>query len=569
MSSASLKLPTAKDLIRAITFDTDNGKIWLNEQRMLLVDASVMAQLKADLIAMLGAERAKLFLMRFGYQAGIKDAEISRKLRPHMSPQKAFLAGPQMHNIRGMVKVEPVELSFNIASGDYYGVFNWFDSYEAGVYPKNEHGEAVRGTVCWTLLGYASGYTSYFMGRSIIYQETACTAQGDSCCQIVGKPAEEWPELTDIERAMMPDPVQEELAALRSELVRLRSSQPLRADPEFKIFNAIGESKAFRQAYNLLASAAGSKVTVLLQGETGAGKEAFARSLHAGSERADGPFVAINCACIPPELIESELFGVEKGAFTGASQSRQGKFERAQGGTIFLDEVVELSPRAQAALLRVLQENEYERVGDQKTRRIDVRVVTATNEDLQQAVQGGRFRADLYYRLNVFPIRIPPLRERKEDIPLLVSHFLEKFCGVYKKHIPGISDRGMELLQQYDWPGNIRELENVIERGVILTEHSRHISSGNLFPNCGETPFNAEGFDAAGKIQLQRNHNAQWQSWLAQLLQTDFSLEAFEQDLIQHALRASQGNVSKAARKLGITRPALAYRMKKMGLGGH
>lgn len=562
MSTASPKLPTAKDLIRAITFDTDNGKIWLNEQRMLLVDASVMAQLKADLIATLGAERAKLFLMRFGYQAGAKDAEVSRKLRPHMSPQKAFLAGPQMHNIRGMVKVEPVELSFNIASGDYYGVFNWFDSYEAGVYPKDAHGRGE--AACWTLLGYASGYTSYFMGREIIYQEVACTAKGDTTCRIIGKPAEEWAGLTDIERAMMPDSIQDELAALRSELVRLRSSQPLRADPEFKIFNAIGESKAFRQAYNLLASAAGSKVTVLLQGETGAGKEAFARSLHAGSERADAPFVALNCACIPPELIEAELFGVEKGAFTGAHQSRQGKFERAQGGTIFLDEVVELSPRAQAALLRVLQENEYERVGDHKTRRIDVRVVTATNEDLQQAVESGKFRADLYYRLNVFPIRIPPLRERKEDIPLLVAHFLEKFCRVYKKHIPGISDRGMELLQQYDWPGNIRELENVIERGVILTEQNRHIASAGLFPDCETTPFLTEGFDAAGKIQIRRNRDAQWQSWLAQLLQTDFALEEFEQDLIRHALHASRGNVSEAARKLGLTRPALAYRMKKM-----
>ena len=187
---------------------------------------------------------------------------------------------------------------------------------------------------------------------------------------------------------------------------------------------------------DLLEKASQSKVSVLLEGETGVGKEAFAKGLHAGSRRADQPFVAVNCACIPPELVESELFGVEKGAFTGAVQSKPGKFERAHSGTIFLDEIIELSPRAQAALLRVLQEGELERVGGSQTRKIDVRVVAATNENLLEAVQQGRFRADLYYRLNTFPVFIPPLRERRQDIPLLIQYFLKKYTALYQKNIP-------------------------------------------------------------------------------------------------------------------------------------
>ncbi len=187
------------------------------------------------------------------------------------------------------------------------------------------------------------------------------------------------------------------------------------------------------------------------------GKEAFARCVHDGSQRRNEPFVAVNCACIPPDLIEAELFGVEKGAFTGASQTRMGKFERAHGGTIFLDEVIELSPRAQAALLRMLQEGEFELVGDQQTRKVDVRIVAATNEDLEQAVKDGRFRADLYYRLNIFPVRIPALREGREDIPLLVEYFIKRFENLYGKTLKGLSDKAYSFVMKYDWLGKIFE----------------------------------------------------------------------------------------------------------------
>ncbi|PSJ46421.1 sigma-54-dependent Fis family transcriptional regulator [Zobellella endophytica] len=559
----SLKIPEAGDLIAGIRFDGEQGKIWFNEQRMLLIHATVMGLLRKELIETLGVQRAKRFLMRFGYHSGMKDAEIARKVRPHIAREECFMAGPQMHGIRGMVKVVPTRLELDMDSGHFLGEFDWFNSYEADVH-QNEFGHADE-PICWTLLGYASGYTSYFMGRTIIYKEVRCVAMGDAHCSIVGKPAQEWEDQAEIEKFMLPDPVAEELFALRSELVKLRDSVGDESEDDYRVFNSIGQSAAFRQVCKLIQRASHSRVTVLLLGETGVGKEVFARGLHVASDRADQPFVAVNCACIPPDLIEAELFGVEKGAYTGATQSREGKFERADGGTIFLDEVVELSSRAQASLLRVLQEGELERVGDVRTRRIDVRVVTATNEDLQQAVREGRFRADLFYRLNIFPVHIPPLRERKEDIPLLVQHFLNRYQAMYNKRILGVTDKAREALLAYEWPGNIRELENLIERGIILTDNNNEIEVCSFFP-----AFKDNG-SAVGRVRLDGSlretaaeADDEPDDWCTRLLTEDFSLENLEQSLIRHALNTAEGNVSRAARILGLTRPALAYRMKKL-----
>ena len=245
-----------------------------------------------------------------------------------------------------------------------------------------------------------------------------------------------------------------------------------------------GISPGFRAAYDLLKQAAGSNITVLLQGETGVGKEVFARSLHEMSSRSGKPFVAVNCAAIPHELVESELFGVEKGAFTGALVSRPGRFERADGGTLFLDEIGDLPASAQAKLLRVLQEGEIERLGDQKTRKINVRLVAATNANLQDQVKEGRFRSDLYYRLNAYQILIPPLRERKQDIPLLAKHFLARHTAVHGKKLRGFTDKAKRALLGYPWPGNIRELQNTVERGVILAPGGTRIEVNHLFMSC-------------------------------------------------------------------------------------
>ena len=244
-------------------------------------------------------------------------------------------------------------------------------------------------------------------------------------------------------------------------------------------------------------------------------------------------------------------------------QSKPGKFERAHSGTIFLDEIIELSPRAQAALLRVLQEGELERVGGSQTRKIDVRVVAATNENLLEAVQQGRFRADLYYRLNTFPVFIPPLRERRQDIPLLIQYFLKKYTALYQKNIPGISDYGRELLLNHPWPGNIRELENVIERGVILTDHNRPIQAEALFAGLAAAPALLAISAQAGTLASAPAGNNSNETYIQNLLEADFNLDKWNEQIMLAAIKQSGGNISDAARKLGISRPTLAYQLKK------
>ena len=249
---------------------------------------------------------------------------------------------------------------------------------------------------------------------------------------------------------------------------------------------AVGTSSGYVSAVHLVERVAPTVATVLFLGETGVGKEVFARMLHEASPRRDKPFVAVNCAAIPETLIEAELFGVERGAYTGAATSRPGRFERAHGGTLFLDEVGTLSPTAQGKLLRTLQEGEIERVGSTATRRVDVRIVAATNVPLHEAVRDGRFRGDLYFRLNVFPIQLPPLRERRDDIPLLMHHFLRRFCSRHGRSATGFTERAVTRLMSYDFPGNIRELENMIERAVILAADGSPIDLAHIFsPNCG------------------------------------------------------------------------------------
>ncbi|UTW02393.1 sigma-54-dependent Fis family transcriptional regulator [Amphritea atlantica] len=562
MTELQPKLPDAQDLLEQIRFDNEEGKIWLDEQRMLLIHSAVMGLLRNELIQTLGVERAKGFLMRFGYHTGLRDAELAKKVRPDMTPEEVFMVGPQLHAIKGMVKVIPVSLEFDEDSQHFFGAFDWYNSHEVETHLANYGNSDV--PVCWTLIGYASGFSTYQMNRQIIFRETQCAATGADHCHIEGRPAEDWDDPEEMEKYLLPDPIIEQLMALQDEVSVLKDQFRSNDAEEDLLFNSVGHSAAFKNVCHLIRKASKSKVSVLLQGETGVGKEVVARGLHTTSDRADKPFVAVNCACIPPDLIEAELFGVEKGAYTGATQSREGKFERAHRGTIFLDEVIELTPRAQASLLRVLQESEFERVGDNRTRRIDVRVVAATNEDLEAAVQEGRFRADLFYRLNVYPVHIPPLRDRTEDIPLLTEHFLKKYCTLYNKKTSGISDKTMQALTQYKWPGNIRELENMIERGVILTENNQTISMASFFPSLSEPshPLNIIG----GRGQLHEEApkpDTTDQEPVESLLVENFSLEQLEQQLIEEAMSQCSNNVSKAARKLGLTRPALAYRLKK------
>src|SRR5580704_8921571 len=326
-----------------------------------------------------------------------------------------------------------------------------------------------------------------------------------------------------------------EVRKLRDENRELREA----LGQKYQFENIIGRSPAMQEIFATITRVAGTRATVLLAGESGVGKGMIARAIHQHSPRKDRPFVKIDCTSIPENLMESELFGYEKGAFTGANISKAGKFEAADTGTVFLDEIGDVPPSIQVKLLRVLQEREFERLGSNKTMHTDVRVVAATNVDLRAALEQGAFREDLYYRLNVVPLDIPPLRERKEDIPYLVEHFARKFNGE-------ISDGAMERLMSYHWPGNVRELENVIERSVLLAQGPRV---------------------EADDIRIDTAHRSRASAASGdQFLPEGMTLDDYEQSLIREALKRADGNKSHAARLLGLTRNALRYRLAQMGI---
>jgi len=315
-------------------------------------------------------------------------------------------------------------------------------------------------------------------------------------------------------------------------------------------FRLVGQSPGIKQIYAVVEKVAHTPSTVLITGESGTGKELIARALHENSSRHGGPFIKINCAAIPKTLMESELFGYEKGAFTGAVGAKPGRFELAHGGTLFLDEIGEIPVEMQVKLLRVLQESEFERVGGIKTIKVDVRLVTATNRDLLQDIAAGSFREDLYYRLNVVPIHIPPLRERREDIPLLLDHFLSKFNDRLKKQIGSVSADAIGRMVSYHWPGNIRELENMMERTMLFCE-GPEIQVSDLPPEIGSLPAGTVP-GAPGAASLKEAVRAE--------------TERVERELIQKALDETGGNVTQAARKLKISRKSLQTKMKELGL---
>ena len=552
--------PDARDLTGQLQFQVEQGKIWLGEQRVLLMTLPALAVFRMEVIQTLGMERSKAFFMRLGYTNGISDAELARKLRPDSSDIDMFMAGPQLHMLRGMVKSEPIKIELDRETGSFYAEMLWHDSWEVEIC-LSDLGMLAE-PACWSLLGYACGYASSIMDQEILFRELTCRGCGQEQCRIVGKPAKEWEDHEEFRKYFKQDSMMEALYELHSQIDVLRNDLYAKD----AVGDAVGKSEVFMRVCRLANKASGSNVSVLLTGETGVGKEVMARGVHINSGRANEPFVAVNCASIPPDLIEAELFGVEKGAFTGASHSRKGRFERADKGTIFLDEVVELSARAQAALLRVLQEGELERVGDDKTRKVDVRLIAATNESLEQAVKDGRFRADLFYRLNVFPLEIPALRERKQDIPLLADHFVKKHEALHGKKTLGFSSKAMNALMAYGWPGNIRELENVVERGVILADARCHIESSQLFryiEECDEE----QGSALSGDGSLASSTSSTGGQLVDQLLDVDFNLEQLENKLMTKALERADGNVTKAAKILGLSRPALDYRLKKSGIG--
>jgi len=333
--------------------------------------------------------------------------------------------------------------------------------------------------------------------------------------------------------------VESERNRLLAENVHLRQELEERYD----LSNIVGTSGPMRQVYEQIAQVAQTNTTVLIRGESGTGKELIAHAIHYNSERAAKPFVKVSCAALPETLLEAELFGYERGAFTGAQQRKQGRFELAEGGTLFLDEIGEINLGSQVKLLRVLQEREFERLGGTETIRVDVRLIVATNRDLEASIAEKQFREDLYYRLNVFSIFVPPLRDRKPDIMLLADHFLAKYSRQHKRQIRRISTPAIDMLVSYHWPGNVRELENTIERAVVSCDgqviHGHHL------------PPTLQTAEASGTM-----------------VQTSLSdaVEQYEKDMIVDALKSARGNRAKAARLLGTTERIIGYKVRKYGI---
>ncbi len=331
--------------------------------------------------------------------------------------------------------------------------------------------------------------------------------------------------------------------SLRDENRRMREE----LDERYQFDNIVGRSAAMREIFHTVERVAPTRATVLLAGESGVGKDMIARAIHHHSPRKNHPFVKINCTAIPENLMESELFGYEKGAFTGASTTKPGKFEQADQGTVFLDEIGDVPGNIQVKLLRILQERQFERLGSNATRNVDVRVVAATNVDLREALEQGRFREDLYYRLNVVPINIPALRERKGDIPFLAIHFVKKLSKELGSSAKEIAPAAIDRLLEHSWPGNVRELENTIERSLVL--------AGGMTLEASDI-----------RIEAQRTSASAAASQQVPLLPEGETLEHWEQMMIREALRRANGNKSQAARSLGLTRNALRYRLSQMGL---
>ncbi len=565
-----------RDFLELLAFNFDEARIWLGDRRMMMIDVSLFGELRRSLIEAVGVDQANKTLARIGFEAGRRDARLLAERYPaaRTSPDKFAEMSP--HRFQGITKLEIVSTSLDEQGRLRSGEWRWLHSVEADAHVR-AFGRADAPT-CWMELGYGTGYGYTLRGALIFFREIGCRAMGNDVCTIIGRSAElyedvdEYLEYLDFLKPFV------KIANLRKRPKGAKrqhaSTQPLPA-PELTPDMIVGDSPALTSAKDLLESVAGTNATVLISGESGVGKELFTRNLHRMSRRADKPFVPVNCAAIPDTLIEAELFGVERGAFTGATESRPGRFERASGGTLFLDEIGSLNHAAQVKLLRAIQEREIERVGGTAPIKVDVRIVAACNTPLRDLVADGEFRRDLFYRLNVFPIHVPPLRERRADIPALMQHYLHWYNRVHGKEVQRFTFEATKALLNYRYPGNIRELQNLIERAVILARGDT-IGISQLFAYGESLDSKLWGLDHDGRLSAHGDA-AEPQEALDELSNELMRLAADNRDvswphveeqlfasLAGKALEAADGNVSAAARQLGMKRHQLEYRLKQL-----
>ena len=527
------------DIHELLHFLPEGGIITFAGERVLLLDAVALGLLRRELIETLGLTAARAVLTRFGYAHGWRVAEMLRNGFPWDSEDEWRAAGARLHTIQGLVRAEVTRASVSAAAPGAEGI--WHDSYEAEQHLLHL-GQADE-PVCWTLTGFASGYMSCVYGTEIIAIEDRCRGKGDAICRVAVRSKEAWgpalaTHLPFYEKACLDSALTHLTDTLKKKEKQLQSRRALRhADPAIPA-GLVGASPAMLRTIDLARRVAQVDSTILITGESGAGKERIARFIHDESARTAGPFLAINCAAVPETLLESELFGHVRGSFTGASQDRAGLFEAANGGTLLLDEIGDVPPAMQVKLLRVLQEREVRRVGENRARSFNVRVLAATNRDLLADVHGARFRQDLYYRLRVVEIVVPPLRERREDILPLARQLLAGASKRFGKKVPALTPGAANLLLQYAWPGNVRELENALERAIALAQSDR-IGVDDLPPEVGAP---APASPDARSVR---------------------TLAEVEREYIAAALRASGGNRAKAAESLGIGAATLYRKLKQ------
>jgi DNA-binding NtrC family response regulator len=544
------------DLAEVLDFRPDQGIIRLHEQRVVILSAAAMGLLAKELIDTLGIETARRLLLRFGYADGYHDAVSLRDRSSWATPLDGLREGMAVHRLEGIVRAEIVRLEYDSSTDRFDEEVRWHDSYVAEQH-VHHYGTGAE-PVCWSLVGYASGYASACLGREIYFRETECVGQGARSCVVVGRDAASWGDAIaslreDFQGASLGLEVERVRDAVRERLrqIERRERSLDRRERELNLLRErvqrhaadrqfVAGSPAMQATLELAAQVAPLDTTVLVQGESGTGKEFLVRLIHDQSSRASGPFVSVNCAALTETLLESELFGHVRGAFTGAVRDKAGLFEVASGGTLFLDEVGEMAPTIQAKLLRALQEREIRRVGAERAIPVNVRVVAATNRDLRSAIAAGTFREDLYFRLGAFVIRVPPLRERREDIPPLVHQFVRQAAVRSKKDVTAVSAEAMTTLMRYGWPGNVRELEHAIERGVIVARGAT-VGVRELPPEVLQKPSTA----AAG---------------------SDLDVREQERVLIERALERFDGHRRKAAEALKISPVTLWRKMKQYGL---
>lgn len=527
-------------LLDLLKFQPDSGIIRLLDQRVLIMDSLALGLLHKELVDSMGVNVARAILSRFGYAHGWRTAESLKLNWPDLIYSDSN-TGPHLHTIQGVFTHLELERTVD-DKGNPIIYSSWKDSYE--VEQHRLHYSDFDEPVCWTITAFASGYVSNRMGQEMLFIEKECCAQGAKACKVEGRLREHWgdeyedqlyyfnPGTIDI---LLPE-VSKKLKKLEQKLA-FKKQQIADLDVSQSYTRLCAKSSAMQKIITLAHRIALGETSIVISGESGVGKEKIARLIHEESPRAGKPFIAINCGALTESLLESELFGFSKGAFTNATSARIGLFEAAEGGTLFLDEVGEISPKMQVKLLRTLQEREVRRIGENITRPIDIRIISATNRNLIDDVSTGRFRKDLYYRLRVIEVKVPPLRERTEDIIPLARYFLDGAVTKTGRKRLALSSTAAKHLLQYDWPGNVRELENAIEYAMALTNGSE-IEKKDL-------P------EELTSITLRTDQN------------NVRTLKEIEHDYIHFVLDHMGGNKNKAAEVLGIGIATL-YRKLKM-----